>query len=160
MADFCTGTMGTMEQITANDDTAADTGTQSHKNHVLIASAAALPVFAQSSNIGIVTGLYMESGEKRQGFGNVENTPAQIDAFIDNTLTIDRSGNTNAQTQNGLGCDIVLIQIILNRICDVRQDMFSVIFGSTNAPSRSQVISVSFWKKGISSCTLLSFIVL
>ena len=128
MANFRTGAMGTMEQIAADDDTTANAGAQSHKNHVFTACAAALPIFTQSGNIGIVASFYRESGERRQSLGNVKNTPTQIDTFIDNTLTIHGAGNTNAQTQDGFGCDIVLIQIILNRICDIRQNLCAVIF--------------------------------
>ena len=131
MADFCARTMGTMEELSTDDDTASDTGAKGHKDHVLAACAAALPVFAQSSNIGIITSLYRETGESGQGISNVEYAPTQVDALVDNPLTINGTGNTNAQTQNGLRCNIALAQIILHRSCDVRQDLCAIVGGNS-----------------------------
>ena len=123
--------MGAVEQAAADDDAAADTGAQRHKDHVFAAGTAALPVFTQSGNVGIVAGLYGEAGEGRQGFGNIKHAPAQVDALVDNTLAVNRAGNTDSQTQDGCGINAVLFQIALYRGCDVRQNLLTGVCGDS-----------------------------
>ena len=108
VADFSAGAVGTMEQMAADDDAAADAGTQGHEDHILTAGTAALPVFAQSGNIGIIACLHRETGEAGQGFGDVEYAPAQVDTLVDNTLAVNGAGNADAKAQNGFGCNIVI----------------------------------------------------
>ena len=129
VADLCAGTVGAMEQIAADDDAAANTGAQGDKNHVLTAGTAALPVFAQGGNVGIIAGLYGKAGEVGQSLGNVEHAPAQIDALVDHTLAVNRTGHADTQAQNGFCGDAVLCQIVLDGSCDVGQDLCAAVCG-------------------------------
>ena len=129
VTDIRAGTGGAMKQMAFHNDTAADTGTEGHKDHIVTVLAAALPEFAQSGNVGIVTCLYRETGEFGQLFSDVENTPAQDDTLIDHALGIDGTGNTDAQTQNDRGDDAVGFQIVFDRGCDVRQDLCAAACG-------------------------------
>ena len=129
MADLAAGTVSAVEELAFNDDAAADTGAQSGKDHVVAALAAALPEFAQSGNVCVVTGLYGETGELGQLLGDVEHTPAQVNALVHNALCVDGAGNADAQTQNVLGINAAAVDVMLHGSGDIGQDLRAVVFG-------------------------------
>ena len=128
MADLCAGAVGAVEQTAFHNDAAADTGAQSGEYHILAALTAALPEFTHGSYVGVIACLYREAGEGMQFVRNIEDTPAQIDALVHNTLAVDRTGNTDAQTQNLCAINALCLQIAQNRCCDIGQDLLAGAF--------------------------------
>ena len=147
VADLTTGTVDTVDHIAAYDDAAAHTGTQCGKDHVLTALTAALPAFAQCGNGSIVTCLHREAGELLQGLGDVEYTPAQIDTLVDNACVVDGTGDTDADTQNGLVGNTVFVQIGTDGCGNVRQDLLAAVGGHSGdlplVQHRAVIIKVS-----------------
>lgn len=54
MSNLTAGTMGSGDHFAVNNDTTANSGTQCHHCHVLVALTTALPAFTQSRYIGII----------------------------------------------------------------------------------------------------------
>ena len=89
MADLRAGAVGAVKEIAFHHDAAAHAGAKGDKDHVVAALTAALPEFTQGGHVGVVARLHREACEGGQGVGDIEHTPAQVDAFVDNTLGID-----------------------------------------------------------------------
>ena len=127
MADFCGGAVGSVEQMAVQDDAAAHAGAQGDKDHVFAALAAALPVFAESGHVGVVTGLHGEACEGLQLPGDVEDAPAQIDAAIDHAPAVHGAGHADTEAQNVLGVDILIQKIAPDRLGDVRENFLTAV---------------------------------
>ena len=129
MAYLASSAVGALQNLTVQDNAAADAGAQGHKDHGAVALAAALPAFAQSRHIGVVAGLDGHAQQRPQRGLQVYHTPAQVDAVVNDALTADRAGNTDAGAQNVAFGDALSFHFLHNCFGDVGQDVLAVVRG-------------------------------
>ena len=127
MADLRAGAVSAVEELAIDDDAAADAGAQGCEDHVLGALAAALPEFAQSGNVGVVTGLDGEAHQLGQSLGDVENAPAQVNTLVDHALAVDGTGHADAHADDGGLVNVLLVDELQDGGCDIGQDALAVV---------------------------------
>ena len=112
MTDLTGSSGGTVDGLAAQNNTAADAGTQSYQHHGLIALTAALPAFAQSSHSCVVTGHNSHIQQRLQSVLHAEMTPAQVITAGYDALVIDGTGNADTNAQDVLPADVIFFHIL------------------------------------------------
>ena len=130
MSDLSACTMNTGHNLTVIDDTAAYTGSQCNHDNAVTSGTAALPHLTKGCHIGIIASLNRKSGHLFHVICQIHVSPMQIYCSCYFSLIIYRSRYTDSNT-----CDLFLVQILLadllqNRLCHIRQNGCSVILCS------------------------------
>ena len=130
MSDFTAGTVGTGQYPAVDDDTSADTGSQSNGYQIGIAFTTALPHFAQGCYIGIVACLH---GNRQiqfffQRFSKIKRSPADINSTVDHeAFGIYRTGGADSHAHQVCCGDVLFLHFIFDGCCDIRQNFLSAV---------------------------------
>ena len=111
------------------------TYTCSKRNHndIVKTASAATPLLTKSCNICIITNLnFLNSGKFTHLICNRENPPAEICTLKNSSVLCYRPRNTHANTENIVCLNRFLCILFLNRLHNVRKNIFSIIFFSGN----------------------------
>ena len=128
MTDFSSGAMGSGYNFFIDNDSASYSGSQSNKDQVFGALAAAFPHFTQGSHIGIISCFYLKSSHFFQFFFNILSPPMKIYRTGNLTAFFHRAGNADADTFYLRFIQFLLLDLCQNSLCYIRKDLLSFIF--------------------------------
>ena len=97
MSDLAACAVRSFKDLSANNDSAADTGSESNHDHVLLAFAAAFPLLAESCDICVITCTDFHIKELAEFILYVRLTPVKVDSDRYDTCH-DRTRYTYADT--------------------------------------------------------------
>ena len=129
MSDFSACTVISGNHMTVYNDSTADTGTKSHHNDIFTSFSTALPHFAKTCNIRIISNFYFQTCLCTEFLRNIDHSPAEIDTSVNNAITPHRTRNTDSHALYITLTDAFLRQFVINRLCNIRQYCLSVIAG-------------------------------
>ncbi len=127
MADLCAGAGGAVKELPVNYDTAADACAEGNKHHVLEALSAALPVLAEGRHIGIVSCRHRQARQLQQLLVNIKPSPAEVDAAVDISVSVYRPGDADADPEQVLVRDSVMVAEFPDGLGNVRQNPAAVV---------------------------------
>ena len=130
MADLSACTMGSGNDLSVDDDSAADSGSECYHNNIVVAGSAALPHLTESCHIGIISGFYRQTCKLLQFFLQLYITPVKVYGTDHGTILVDRSRNTNSHTGNGVAGDPFFLNLRIDGSSHIRKDVHAVIFRS------------------------------
>ena len=77
MADLTGSSVGARDDLTAEDDSATDTCSEGDHDDIVMSLAAAVPLLAQSRDVGVISYFYGNAAQKRSEFlADVHFAPA------------------------------------------------------------------------------------
>ena len=130
MAYFAACTVRAGYQPAVYDHTAADAGSQCHKDKGGIALAAALPHFSECSDIGVISHLYRYAAEFFHDLFYRCYSPAKIYSFINDPVLIHRTGYGNADTCYLFFCILLFLHLPVDAFRNIRQNVFPAVLRS------------------------------
>ena len=95
----------------------------------LLPFSTALPHFAKTCNVRIISDFYFQTCLCTEFLRNIDHSPAEIDTPVNNAITPHRTRNTDSHALYITLTDAFLRQLIINRLCNIRQYCLSVIAG-------------------------------
>ena len=117
--------------FSVDNDSASDSGPQCDHHDIHVTFSAAVPLLAESRNIGIVADFHFHSVKKIHEFlFDIDNAPVEVDASVYRSVAQDRTRNTYAHALDVIQRSTLVRQLSFDRIRDIRQNRFPVIFCS------------------------------
>ena len=131
VADLTGCAVNSGQDLSADNDAAADARAERDHNYVVMSLSATVPLLAKSRDIGVIGHF---NGNAAQQIGqlaaDIQDAPSEVDAFIDNSALYDRSGNADAHTFDVFHGQVMLFKFLLDCLGDVRKDVLAVVFRS------------------------------
>ena len=128
VSQFSRHTVCAIEDFAVCHKAAADPGADSHHQHRAAAFAAAVKIFSECGNIGIVARLDGESCQCAESIVQIEHAPAEIDTAVDISFVIHRSRHTDPDPGHQIVCNAVCSQTIPCNIRDIRQNCRTAVY--------------------------------
>ena len=129
VSDFSTCTVISGDHMSVHDNSTADTGTKRYHDDIFTSFSTALPHFAKTCNVRIISDFYFQTCLCTEFLRNIDHSPAEIDTPVNNAITPHRTRNTDSHTLYITLTDAFLRQFVINRLCNIRQYCLSVIAG-------------------------------
>ena len=100
VSDLAACAVGSGNDLSINDDSTANTGSQCYHDTALMSGCCAFPHLPQSCHIGIIAALAHKTGQFGQFSGDLFIAPAEICGMRHNALCIDRPRNSDTDTSH------------------------------------------------------------
>ena len=126
MADLAAGTVGTIDDLAVDDDTAAHAGAQCDHNGAAAALRCAHPDLAQCGHVGIVAYQHPDAAQQLAELnGHIAVAPAaQVCAYDGNDAGIQhRAGHAHAHTLDHIGSQAFFLHLLLHGGGQIFQDV-------------------------------------
>ena len=130
MSDLAAGSVASGYDLAVDDNTAADAGSKCYHDNIVVADCSTLPHFTKCCHIGIVSDAHRKACLPGELFGERYKAPVQIDCYRNIPFFVCRSRHANACTDDLIFIQTFFCNFCINRLCDVRNDIFSVVFSS------------------------------
>ena len=132
MSYFSSCSVNTRDDVSVNDETSADTGSQCHHEQIAVTFSTALPHFAKGRNIGIISCRTSDvSAHKLSHFlcGPV-SMPAKVHTYMNVTVRLYRTRNSDADAFDIIKLQLFLSHMSLYGICHIRKNILAFLLFS------------------------------
>ena len=129
MTDFAAGTVRALDDLAVNDNATADSGSKRDHDDGIHAFSAALPLFAERSDIGVISRTNLHVKKIAELIFDVFLSPVQIYRYRDHAPH-DRSWNADAHSDDIIFSDLFDRHFGHDRCRNVGEDIFSAVFSA------------------------------
>ena len=129
VADLSAGAVSARHDLAVDDDASADACSQSDHDDAVMSFAAAIPLFTQRRDIGVISDGDINAVQKiGQLLPDICNSPSQVHAHIDDAGRKNRTRYAYAHSLEIAGLNLVFLELFADRLRDIGNDQLSVIF--------------------------------
>ena len=129
MSDLTGCAVGACKDLSAQNDAAADTCSESDHDNIVVALAAAVPLLAESSYVGIISDFHIDAVQKGgELFADIDHVPSEVDAFVYDSVGKNGAGNADAYTLEIIEREFTLFEFLFNRARNIGENHFAIVF--------------------------------